>query len=130
MILNETIDSNGTNDTMFRSLRCHPRRIQWWAVVALVVIVVLIFWLSVPNNDNAPNSIIMENQNVNHPRNIHKDQKSSGHSMCILIPFRDRFEELTEFVPKITKFLQRQNVKHKIVVINQVCKNDFLLFLL
>lgn len=42
------------------------------------------------------------------------------HFMCLLIPFRDRFEELNEFVPSISEFLKRQSVAHAIFVINQV----------
>ena len=122
MIRNETIDSNVTNDTMIRSFHCRPRRIHSWAVIAVVIIVVLVFLLSVPHNDNEINTIITEIQKVKHPRNIHQDQNEQCHSMCILIPFRDRFEELTEFVPQMTDFLKRQNVKHKIVVVNQVCE--------
>ena len=42
------------------------------------------------------------------------------HFLCILIPFRDRFDELNEFVPTISKFLNGQNLPHAIFVINQV----------
>ena len=107
---------------MFRSLRCRPTRVR--IVIALVVIAVLMFLYAVSNNDNASESIIIESQKFNHPKNIQMNQNTGGHRMCILIPFRDRFEELTEFVPKITAFLKRQNVQHKIVVVNQVYEND------
>ena len=49
-------------------------------------------------------------------------QSNDGHKLCILVPFRDRFEELLEFAPYIHKFLHNQNVHHKIYVINQVDK--------
>ena len=42
------------------------------------------------------------------------------HFLCILIPFRDRFEELNEFVPTLSDFLSRQSIAHAIFVINQV----------
>lgn len=45
--------------------------------------------------------------------------------MALLVPFRDRFEELLQFVPHITKFLQRQNVEHHIFVLNQVDRFRF-----
>ena len=32
------------------------------------------------------------------------------HFLCILIPFRDRFQELEEFVPAIKKHLSEQNI--------------------
>jgi hypothetical protein len=126
-----TIASSGTKDTILRSLGSLPRRDQLWAVLVFLIIVVLLFMFSVSTMyDNAKNSIIMEKQKVYHPRNVHEYQKREGHSMCILIPFRDCWEELTEFVLKITDFLKRQNVKHKIVVINQVCEYNFLLYYL
>ena len=48
--------------------------------------------------------------------------ETSEHKLCILVPFRDRFEELMEFAPYISNFLNNQNVKHDIFVINQVDK--------
>jgi len=38
----------------------------------------------------------------------------------IIIPYKDRFEELLEFVPHINLFLNNQDVLHEIFVINQV----------
>ena len=40
--------------------------------------------------------------------------------LCILVPFRDRFDELTQFVPHMTRYLHNQGVAHDIFVINQV----------
>ena len=51
---------------------------------------------------------------------IPKKSENAEHFLCILIPFRDRFEELNEFVPTISEFLKRQNIYHAIFVINQV----------
>jgi len=47
-------------------------------------------------------------------------KQSSEHKLCLLVPFRDRFEELLEFAPYISSFLGRQRVKHEIWVMNQV----------
>ena len=55
----------------------------------------------------------------------HNNQISStssaekGHKLCILVPFRDRFEELLEFAPYMNTFLSSQNVDHEIYVLNQ-----------
>ena len=32
---------------------------------------------------------------------------TGGHKLCILVPFKDRFEELLEFAPYISSFLTR-----------------------
>ncbi|KAF7268863.1 hypothetical protein GWI33_018059 [Rhynchophorus ferrugineus] len=45
---------------------------------------------------------------------------SSQHKLALIVPFRDRFEELLLFAPYIHKFLLAQNIDHHIFVINQV----------
>ena len=56
-----------------------------------------------------------------HPRFPPNDLgHSSKHKLCLLVPFRDRFDELSEFVPYMHKFLSANNVPFEIIVINQV----------
>lgn len=45
--------------------------------------------------------------------------------LAILVPFRDRFEELLEFVPHMYSFLERQNVPFHIFVVQQKDNNRF-----
>lgn len=52
-----------------------------------------------------------------------EDSKSfpnDKHKLAVLIPFRDRFEELMEFAPHIHKFLNAQHKNHHLYIINQV----------
>ena len=49
----------------------------------------------------------------------------SDHKLCIIVPFRDRFEELLEFAPNIKTFLQKQAVHNGVWVINQGDKFRF-----
>lgn len=42
------------------------------------------------------------------------------HKLAVIVPFRDRFEELLQFAPHIHKFLNSQKIRHIIYVINQV----------
>lgn len=51
-------------------------------------------------------------------------KKKSEHHLAILVPFRDRFEELLIFVPHIRQFLDKQNIDYHIFVLNQVYAND------
>ncbi|EDW51124.1 beta1,4-galactosyltransferase 7 [Drosophila sechellia] len=53
------------------------------------------------------------------------DHGASAHKMALLVPFRDRFEELLQFVPHMTAFLKRQGVAHHIFVLNQVDRFRF-----
>jgi len=32
-------------------------------------------------------------------------ERTNNHYLCVLVPFKDRFEELVEFVPQLSKFL-------------------------
>ena len=41
------------------------------------------------------------------------------HKLCLIVPFRDRTEELLEFVPHISKFLSKKQIMHSIFVVNQ-----------
>lgn len=49
----------------------------------------------------------------------------SQHLLGVVVPFRDRFEELLEFAPHIHDFLISQNIEHKIYIINQVDQYRF-----
>ena len=99
---------------------CRPRRPQTLITRAIIIVILLLFLFSVFYN-NSNNQIALESLEQSHKKVVNFDKRPvSQHSLCILIPFRDRFEELLEFVPRITKFLEHQNVEHKIFIINQV----------
>ncbi|MEQ2180738.1 hypothetical protein GOODEAATRI_004278, partial [Goodea atripinnis] len=40
--------------------------------------------------------------------------------LALVVPFRERFEELLVFVPFMHKFLNKKKIRHKILIINQV----------
>ena len=46
-------------------------------------------------------------------------QGAESHQLAVIVPFRNRYEEMMEFVPHVHSFLERQSVKHKIWIINQ-----------
>ncbi|KAF7996378.1 hypothetical protein HCN44_002010 [Aphidius gifuensis] len=45
--------------------------------------------------------------------------------LAILVPFRDRFEELLSFVPHMKEFLDKQNIDYHIFVLNQIDRYRF-----
>ena len=63
------------------------------------------------------NSEICRNQM---PDSFSYDPSSGYHRMAIIVPFRNRFEELQEFVPHMKKFLHNQSIANDIYVVNQV----------
>uniref|UniRef100_A0AC34GVR3 Beta-1,4-N-acetylgalactosaminyltransferase n=1 Tax=Panagrolaimus sp. ES5 TaxID=591445 RepID=A0AC34GVR3_9BILA len=42
-----------------------------------------------------------------------------GNVLCVLVPYRDRFEELQQFIPHMENFLSSQNVDHRFIILNQ-----------
>lgn len=48
-----------------------------------------------------------------------KTEDWGEHQLAVLVPFRDRYQELLQFAPHIHKFLNRQRIRHQIWVINQ-----------
>lgn len=53
------------------------------------------------------------------------DSSPGGKRLAIIVPFRDRFEELLQFVPHLNKFLSDQQIAHHIFVVNQVDRFRF-----
>ena len=49
-----------------------------------------------------------------------KKEDWGPHQLGILVPYRNRFEELKEFVPHMNQYLNQKKINHKIFVINQV----------
>lgn len=45
--------------------------------------------------------------------------------MAVLVPYRERFEELLEFVPYLSNFLNKQNIDYNIFILNQVDQYRF-----
>ena len=41
------------------------------------------------------------------------------HKLCLIVPYRDRFEELLQFIPHISEFLSRKQIRNSILVVNQ-----------
>lgn len=58
--------------------------------------------------------------------NAHKsNSEDNSHKLAVLVPFRNRFEELMEFVPHMHSFLKNASVNHRILVVNQADKLRF-----
>lgn len=54
------------------------------------------------------------------------DNPSWGpHRLAVLVPFRERFEELLVFVPHMHNFLNRKKIRHHIFILNQVDHHRF-----
>lgn len=60
-------------------------------------------------------------------RNINSDNVEHERTprLAVIVPFRDRFDELIMFVPNLSKFLQSQNLDYRIYIVNQSRKYRF-----
>lgn len=45
---------------------------------------------------------------------------STKHRLAVLVPYRERFEELLQFIPFMNQFLNEQSLDFKIFILNQV----------
>ncbi|XP_053422157.1 beta-1,4-galactosyltransferase 7 isoform X4 [Nycticebus coucang] len=54
------------------------------------------------------------------PEHWEEDASWGPHRLAVLVPFRERFEELLVFVPHMHHFLSRKKIQHHIYVLNQV----------
>lgn len=77
------------------------------------------------NDKSVPNNA------AEHPIQAHRITANDEHlpnrkpKLAILVPFRDRFDELLQFAPHMQKFLQQQNIPHHIFILNQVDRYRF-----
>ena len=63
---------------------------------------------------------------VCHPGGLcHPDTSASLPRVTMVVPFRDRGEQLAVFLPYMHNFLQRQGLNYTIVIVNQLSKSKF-----
>ncbi|XP_043845781.1 beta-1,4-galactosyltransferase 7 isoform X3 [Dromiciops gliroides] len=54
------------------------------------------------------------------PVSLEEEPSWGPHRLAVLVPFRERFEELLVFVPHMHHFLHKKKIRHHIYVLNQV----------
>ncbi|XP_048584719.1 beta-1,4-galactosyltransferase 7 isoform X2 [Nematostella vectensis] len=59
------------------------------------------------------------------PQEPDDDLSWGPHVLGVVVPYRNRFEELLEFVPHMNKFLSEKKIRHRIFIMNQVDKHRF-----
>ncbi|XP_015597189.1 beta-1,4-galactosyltransferase 7 isoform X2 [Cephus cinctus] len=58
-------------------------------------------------------------------RIMNNKSRKSKHRLAILVPFRDRFEELLIFAPHMQKFLAKQDLDYHIFILHQIDRYRF-----
>lgn len=72
-------------------------------------------------NCEKPHSLFSRENDRDKTANVQSSITQKSHRLAIIVPFRDRFEELLQFAPHIQRFLSKQNLDFHIFVFNQVC---------
>ncbi|XP_017793390.1 PREDICTED: LOW QUALITY PROTEIN: beta-1,4-galactosyltransferase 7 [Habropoda laboriosa] len=78
--------------------------------------------------DECKCEIVTQSSQYNYHKQENNDDEAytkSLHRLAILVPFRDRFEELLIFAPYMKKFLDKQNINYHIFILNQVDRFRF-----
>ncbi|XP_048884047.1 beta-1,4-galactosyltransferase 7 isoform X1 [Brienomyrus brachyistius] len=94
--------------------------------LCMVVVLGSLFWLQLSCSGDMSQISVDDGRLPQKPCPLGKqaltvDDPSWGpHKMALLVPFRERFEELLVFVPYMHSYLNKKKIRHKIFVINQV----------
>ncbi|CAJ0578874.1 unnamed protein product, partial [Mesorhabditis spiculigera] len=86
------------------------------AAVALYLGLLCYFWYSLELADNTTRSAASIS---------HVAPKFAGPKLCVIVPFRDRYDELKVFAPYMHSFLNNQSIPHEILVLNQTDRFRF-----
>ncbi|GAB1609526.1 beta-1,4-galactosyltransferase 7-like [Argonauta hians] len=114
--------------------KLRPNCIFKFFVICIIVTLGITFYINVPpipdgrqnncecyppqSSDETRNKVNKVNRAGAISRNSSK--QTNQHKLAIIVPFRDRFEELLDFVPYMDRYLKLKNVNHQIFIVNQV----------
>ncbi|XP_043794665.1 beta-1,4-galactosyltransferase 7 isoform X2 [Apis laboriosa] len=98
-----------------------------FACILITFIISCLISIAPMSIDECKCEIVTHSNQYNHKQhnNAVKVYKKSLHRLAILVPFRDRFEELLIFAPHIKQFLDKQNIDYHIFVLNQIDRFRF-----
>nr|CAG4637257.1 EOG090X0AZ6 [Ceriodaphnia reticulata] len=101
---------------------------QIWPWIFVVLFFVLLCFLStsLPSSSetcSCSSSVKQHQLYLGKSKHEVSSDETRNHQLAVIVPFRDRFEELLKFVPHMHQFLLNQSVTHDIFVINQ--NDDF-----
>ncbi|CDQ85199.1 unnamed protein product [Oncorhynchus mykiss] len=94
--------------------------------LCVVLVLVSLLWLQLSCTGDMTRVVVDDGRIPHQPCPLERqasaaDDPSWGpHKLALLIPFRERFEELLVFVPFMHTFLNNKKILHKIFVINQM----------
>jgi len=102
------------------ALTCRIRKTVRWTLVtvAAVILVGTLYLVFSPDPLNDVRGTQFDDAGIS-PALACDDMSWGKRRMAVVVPFRDRFDELLEFAPYVHRFLCAQRIRHQIFVINQ-----------
>lgn len=92
------------------------QRLSRLLCILLLIAIISFFIFTISRNEVAPDWLAFDAT----------EPHSDGQKLAIIVPFRDRFDELLLFVPLLTEFLAKQNILFfKFFIINQSSRYRF-----
>ncbi|KAM4621094.1 beta-1,4-galactosyltransferase 7 [Polymixia lowei] len=98
--------------------------------LCMVLVLVSLLWLQLSCSGDMPGIAVdghlPQQQQQHQPCPVESqasatDDPSWGpHKLALIVPFRERFEELLVFVPFMHTYLNKKKIRHRIFIINQV----------
>ncbi|XP_033948916.1 beta-1,4-galactosyltransferase 7 isoform X1 [Pseudochaenichthys georgianus] len=94
--------------------------------LCMVLLLVSLLWLQLSCSGEMSSPLHEERRAPAQPpcpptnRQAEDDPSWGPHKLALIVPFRERFDELLVFVPFMHDFLNKKKIRHKILVINQV----------
>jgi len=102
------------------ALTCRLRKAERWTLVTVAAVFLVGTFYLVFSPDPVSDLGKKRSEGAGISPVLECDDESWGiHRMAVVVPFRDRFDELLEFAPHLHRFLCAQQNRHKIFVINQ-----------
>ena len=118
LMISTTYGSNNFLIMVSLMVKKSIQRSASFILVSILIFLSISAWRALPDDNVEP---------CHCPTSELQDQKKlksldfpDSHHLCILVPFRDRFDELLNFVPYMSDFLSAQKISFSIYVVNQV----------
>ncbi|KAG8225786.1 hypothetical protein J437_LFUL005593 [Ladona fulva] len=106
---------------IFHGMAWRILTVKFFAVCLLGTLVITYFLAISPMTDvcNCEDQATRGNS-ITDDNNLEKRDQNARHKLGVLVPYRDRFEELMVFIPHMQNFLKKQNIVNHIYILNQV----------
>jgi len=103
------------------ALGCRSRKAVRWTLVTVASVIAVCTCYLVLSPDPVGDVAEKRSEGARNTgvTTVCDDSSWGQHRMAVIVPFRDRFDEMLEFAPYLHRVLCAQRVRHQIFIINQ-----------